>query len=1221
MTTKWTREQLAAIAAKGNNVLVAAAAGAGKTAVLVERVIRLLCDQKQPVDIDRLLVVTFTEAAAAEMRDRIAAALEKTITEAGRYELARQLPLLGGAAISTMHSFCLSVIRRYFYLLDIDPAFRVAAETEAALMKNDAAAMVLEQAFTDGDEEIFALLADYDGNIETKIQKDIVHLYNLAWSNPRPRQWLKRAVRMYEEVPAAAEKMLTTWLEPVRSEIRLLLEEAAACLQEAMVYAQKPGGPQTYLPLLESEAEKMQKLMQLTAGPWEELRAAWLEFIFDRLPPAKGEAEVLKDEAQALRERAKKLITSAREKYFMRSLQEFTGEIRLLAPKVRALATLVLQFAETYQSLKKQAGVMDFTDLEHYALQILSQGANKAGELLPSAAALELRRQYEHVLVDEYQDINPVQDAILQLVSRQGEETPNLFMVGDVKQSIYRFRLGEPGIFLAIYHAFGAEEGIRILLRHNFRCRHSVVDAVNFLFSRLMTKEAAEIDYDESAALIGGARYPESLQPTAATEPVEVILLDTGMDPVAASPPEEDEESDIAFLDYTAFERECLFVAAKIKELMSPERLYIYDKELGKYRPLQYADIVILLRTTTGRADRMADILSAHGIPAYAELETGYFAAMEIKIMLALLAVIDNPQQDIPLAAVLRSPFVGLGVEELALIRQTGGHESNFWQAVKAAAAAGLPNVSAKLAAFLECLDRWRTLARRMRLSEFIATVYRESRFIDFVAGLPAGERRKANLHALFSRARQFDRFSRQGLSRFLAFIEQLRLAGEDLGSARVLGEKENVVRILSIHKAKGLEFPVVFLCDTGKQFNFQDQRASLLVHRSLGLAPLVVDKKGRTRYPSLPYLALRLRGEAETRAEEMRLLYVALTRAREKLYIVGSMGNLAQKLPAWRQAGAGDGPLPARLICKANCFLDWIGPALACFLPADKQSAGQETKEETPFAVSVLPSPAPAAAAKEEEGQERAVKQALLALQPLPLATDDHLRDSVRTCLAYTYPAMSTPVPAKLSVTELKRRLDLAGEGESRLYPAAPWQRPRFLAQAAGPGAAELGTLYHTALQYLDLNLPLDEAGIKEQLVILTAQGKLDAALLPWLDAAKISAFFHSEPGRILLRYRKKAMREWPFTLALPAHELFPGLDDTIIVQGIIDLLIPVREGFVLVDYKTDRLPEGGMPALAARYATQFKYYIRAVETILKQPVAAAYLYAITAACDFRVA
>ena len=1218
MTTKWTEAQLAAIAAKGNNVLVAAAAGAGKTAVLVERVIRLLCDQEHPVDIDRLLVVTFTEAAASEMRDRIAAALEKAAVETGRNNLARQLPLLGSAAISTLHSFCLSVIRRYFYLLDIDPAFRVAAETETALLKNDAAAMVLETAFSGGDEDIFALLADYDGSIEEKVQKDIIKLYDFVWSNPRPRQWLRQAVSMYEEVSAAAdEKRLRPWLEPLRSELGLLLAEAAACLQEAMTCALKPGGPQPYLPLLAAETEALQKLMQFIHRPWEELRAAWLGFAFDSLPPARGAAKEIKDEVQALRKRAKGLVGDAKEKYFRRSMQEFAEEIRLLAPKVRALATLVQEFAEAYLALKKQAGVLDFTDLEHYALQILSRDTDAAGELLPSAAALELRRQYEHVLVDEYQDINPVQEAILQLVSRQGEERPNLFMVGDVKQSIYRFRLGEPGIFLAKYHAYGeAEGGMRILLRHNFRCRPCVVDAVNYLFSRLMTKEALEIDYDENAALIGGARYPECGKPTAAAEPVEIILLDTGTEEAAPSP-DDSKEGEPGFSDYTAFERECLVVAEKIRELAAPESFYVYDKELEEYRPLQYADIVILLRSTTGRADRMADILAAHGIPAYTELETGYFAAVEIKIMLALLAVIDNPQQDIPLAAVLRSPFVGLAVEELALIRQFGGHDGSFWQAVKAAAAAELSGVSVKLAAFLNDLDRWRTLARRMRLSEFIATVYRESRFADFVAGLPGGERRKANLRALFSRARQFDRFSRQGLSRFLDFVEQLRLAGEDLGSARALGEKENVVRIMSIHKAKGLEFPVVFLCDTGRQFNFQDQRASLLLHRSLGLAPLVVDRKGRTRYPSLPYHALRLKGEAETRAEELRLLYVALTRAREKLFVIGSSGNLARKLPAWRQAGTGGGPLPAYLLRQAKCFLDWLGPALAAFLPLEPTA--EEAKREATFSVSVLPSPTPDAAAGEEEEQEEAVKQALLSLEPLPVETDSALRETVRNCLAYTYEA-SHAVPAKLSVTELKRRLDTAEDGESRLFPADTWRRPRFLAQASGPGAAELGTLYHTALQYLDLNLPLDEAGIKEQLENLAAQGKLDDAFLPWLEPAKIAAFFRSEPGAILLKHREKAMREWPFTLALPARELLPGADDTIIVQGIIDLLIPVRDGFVLVDYKTDRLPEGGIQELAARYATQFKYYIRAVETILRQPVAAAYLYAITAACGIRL-
>ena len=918
------------------------------------------------------------------------------------------------------------------------------------------------------------------------------------------------------------------------------------------------------------------------------------------------------------------MMKKSSETYFTSSLADYVREITALAPLLRSLVKQVLEFASAYAAVKRQAGLLDFNDLEHYCLQILLAADADADNLRPSAAALELRARYEQVLVDEYQDINPVQDAILQLVSRQGEEAPNLFMVGDVKQSIYRFRLSDPGLFLDKYQRFAVHDEKsdsrerKIILNRNFRCRSNVVAVVNFLFGQLMTAREMDISYDQEAELVYGAAYPAAPELNLVEEAVEVFLLEKERTADAST-----SETAAAEEDLTSLEREGIVVAQQIQQLVSRQDsvTQIFDKDAGRYRPVSYRDIVILLRSTADRAGQLTEILARYNIPAYAELTTGYFAAIEVQTMLSLLQVLDNPRQDIPLAAVLRSPFVGMSVEELALIRQVGGRDCDYWQALQAVTEGELPGLADSCRKFLQQLSRWRDMARREKLSALLAAIYRESGYADYVAGMPDGMKRQANLRALFARARQFDRFSRQGLSRFLQFIAELRDSGEDLGTARALGENEDVVRIMSIHKAKGLEFPIVFLCDLGKSFNFQDQRSELLLHRDYGLAPLIVEPEAKLRYPSLPYLALRLLGEAETRAEEMRILYVALTRAREKLNLVGSVKKLPETLVAWEQlAHCTTKALPGYHLRRAKTYLDWLGKALCRHPQIKGDSSGRQPSVEAQIKLRCITEVEREQLSTDHE-QQAELKQALLNLSPLPVETPPDVKEAIRERLFYRYPHPLSLVPAKLSVTEIKRRFALAAaeEDEAQRLIEQPWPRPAFM-QKQGLIAVERGLLYHSLLQHLDLTQPVDETGIMTQMQQLAQAGILDEALLTQIDVAKVTAFFASEAGQLMLTYREQVRREWPFTYAVPAAELAAEESDTVIVQGIIDVLIDTPDGFIIIDYKTDRLPADGMAKLAERYQVQLTYYARAVEAVLRKPVQAVYLYALSADRAVRV-
>ena len=1233
---KWTDEQLAAITTRDTNLLVAAAAGAGKTAVLVERIIQRIIDPKRPVDVDQLLIVTFTNAAAAEMRERIGQALDKALNENPHSKrLAKQLTMLNRASITTLHSFCLDIVRRYFYLLDLDPAFRVADDIEAELLRLDVLEALFEERYQREESGLFTTLVDLYGGQrdDDKLQDLVLGLYRFAGSHPRPQAWLERLADSFY-LPEDMEIDQLPWINRIKEAIEGEMGSVLSLLQQSAWLAQQPGGPAPYSKTLQANIIEIESRQNCRQASWDKLYRSFSSLDWGKLNACRGSDfdEGLKKKAKSLRDKAVKKVEELRKTYFSAAPELILADLRSLYPLVKELTDLTREFMDGYQKKKQAKGLVDFADLEHFCLSILLK-QDASGELMPSPIAQELKQKYAEVLVDEYQDINAVQETVLQLVS----QADNRFMVGDVKQSIYRFRLAEPGLFLGKYLRYGVTdntEGCLIELSKNFRSRRSVVEAVNFVFRQIMTKQAAEIDYNTAAELKCGASYPEEAGVTTAEGAVELQIIDRkdlgseGCSTAAGSEETEpggqvDEQEDL-----NKDQTEARLVGRRILELVQGKNgaeppLNVWDNHFKKYRPVTYRDMVILLRATTGRANTFLEELRGLGIPAYGELGSGYFAEIEVETFLSLLKIIDNPRQDVPLAGVLRSPMVGLTAAELGEIKlqhQTG----DFYDAVLAAAQAA-NELGHRLSDFLRQLEAWRSQARRGSLADLIWQLYRETGYYDYVGGLVGGTQRQANLRVLYHRARQFEATAFRGLFRFLRFVERLKSSTKDMGAARALSENEDVVRIMSIHKSKGLEFPVVFVAGLGNKFNLQDTYKDMLMHKELGLGPQIINLATKVSYPSLPKLLLKQQIRKESVAEEMRVLYVALTRAREKLVLVGSVADLAKSLEKWSaSAGQIGWALPTGELTAANNYLDWLGPAvlrhrdgqhLLCLSGLDIQPSPEVTADPSGWQIycthmSELQNLSPDNPNQVAELLEK-VKN-FLPLEPCGQQAEVERR------LSWRYPfAQVAAKPAKTSVTELKRRfaeLALQEEGLPN-FRTKFTSRPRFLQQDRGLSPSERGSALHLVMQHIRLRAVPTEDEVMGLLSRLVEQEILTEEQAAVIEPRWITDFFQSPLGQRVLR-GTAVKRELPFSLALPATEVYPELPDGkgefVLLQGVIDCLVEEGDGLLLIDYKSDAARPGDT-APAERYLEQINFYTRAVEEILNKKVKerAIYLFA----------
>ncbi|EPP17255.1 ATP-dependent helicase/nuclease subunit A [Megasphaera sp. BL7] len=1209
----WTNEQQAAIDSRGQTLLLSAAAGSGKTAVLVERIIRRLLDKEYPIDITELLVVTFTKAAAAEMRDRIGTALMKALSETKDPRVERQLALLPSAQISTLHAFCQHVIRKYFYTIDLDPAFSIAGEEELNLLRRQ----VLEDVFLsyyEDDEKASILypLADMFGSDrgDDILMDTVSRMYTYARSLAWPEHWLKEAARAYDVAPDAVIDDMV-WAGPIKDAVRRILEEDAH-LYDGVLYHLRQR--EAFAPACDTFVAEQAALRQAAqARSWNDLNRFVRAIDFPRLKSLRK----LSDDDKAVWERCKKVrddvkkdvIKTLQSVYFSATPEEWLDGMRAMKPVMDGLVTLTLDFAKAYGAAKKEKGWIDFSDLEHFCLQILLAPDASPEHPVPSAAAEELRSQYEEVFIDEYQDTNGVQELITRLVS--GED--NRFMVGDIKQSIYRFRLADPTLFLEKYQSFSRDEKAVqrcIDLGRNFRSVPVVLDAVNAVFSRAMTAEAAGMDYGEREKLYAGRQAPDDERWIGG--PVEVDIVPTPSD-------EEDDDGS------TAFEKECRFIAGRIGELLASGRMAA--RKDGTLEPLSYRHIVVLLRSMAGKADVLIQALQEGGIPSYAEQSGGYFAAVEVQVMLALLRCIDNPEQDLAMAAVLRSPLVGLDETALAGVRLAG--DGTLWQNLPAFVASLPDGVDEKedLQQFMAAFDSWRTYSRRHGVAELLQRLYDDTAYVDFVGAMPGGDVRQANLKALYDRARQYEEAGFRGLFRYLQLMDKMKEDGLDLAPAKVVSEKEDVVRIMSIHKSKGLEFPVVFVADMGKAFNRRDTQDQILFHNRLGIGLKQYDPEWRISYPTLIWSGIAAQLRWEGTAEEERILYVAMTRARDQLILTGHSSHIDRDWQRWTSHLN-----PA----QAKSYFDWVMPAaLAPFgAKADADyarpgAAWQDAVWQVRIAKAV-PAGTVEEGAYDGEPRLEALRRGDLTGTPVPSWLDEQLS------WQYAYP-QAVRTAAKFSVSEVKRRYQELHSDElqdeaalsvpaAAVIPPAPGEDDAFAAlppwlagEEAAVSGAQRGTALHKALQYITPAADQTTATLRREIDAFVRQGLLSREEAKLVYVPVLAAFCQSDIGRRMAE-SPELHREYPFTVLLAGGDPLPETEtgEQILIQGVIDCLFREDDAWILVDYKSDRLETAD--AFRRRYAVQLALYKRAVEQITHRPVEETYIYSLHLQQEIRL-
>lgn len=1224
---KWTAEQQAAIDARDCNLLVAAAAGSGKTAVLVERILQLIL--KDEVELDRLLVVTFTNAAAGEMRERIGAALMKALDEnrGDSRHLRRQMNLLPKASISTLHAFCIRIIRQYFHVINLDPGFRIGDDTECSLIRLDAIDDLFEKEYEKGSGEFLGLVERFGNNRQdTPLQDLVLRLHSFIQSKPDPKRWLE--VRVQDFALKQEEIEASPWYQALLSRIRMDLAGAMDLLQGALALCRKPGGPMAYEANLLDDLSQLEDLLSLTEH--RGLQAccqAYPGIKFKNLKRCGRDVEdSLKEAVQEQRNQAKAIFKNLGDGFLSVGLERSVEQLNELYPYMQYLCDLVSRFDREYRRQKQERGIIDFNDLEHYALDILK---NKE-------VAEELRDKYSYIFVDEYQDSNLVQETIVNNIARED----NLFLVGDVKQSIYRFRLADPSVFLSRYRASLTKEGAknrRIDLNRNFRSRPSILHAVNYLFRNIMSTQFGEMDYDDAAALYPGLDTKDLPDPE-----VELHLVEKAE--AAKEDPDPDTES------LSDIEVEAGVAAQRIRSLVGTDLPAPGEQGGQGVRTVDYRDIVVLMRSTVGWASVFQEVFAAAGIPVYADVNTGYFEALEVKTVIALLKLVDNKCQDIPLLTVLRSPIGGFCADDLIRIRASS-RKRFFWQAASEYAATQEDSLSRQLRDFYGDIAQWQLASLYLSMEDFIWKLYTESGYYSYVGAMPGGEQRQANLRILLDRAHQFQQTSVKGLFRFIRFIDKLQNSSGDMGAARILGENENVVRIMSIHKSKGLEFPVVIAAGLGKQFNRMDTNADVLFHKDLGLGPKYVNPETRQACDTIARSAMKQVIHMESLSEEMRILYVAFTRPKDKLILLGSVRDLGKAAGNWAKS------FTPYSLSMGKCFLDWICPPLIRHPDGGplRELAGVAEPEESlagdpsVWKVELHDRGEVTGLAREgvhnkkvmlyrlenpeeylkflekEKGSEPEEDAVQTDQKDMEEDLDDQEKDpleesrkAVNDRFSWIYPhRCSITVPSKLSVTEIKSMQGLRGaelpENEDTVAEVLPdpmpslIDHPGFLEGSRKFTGAERGTIVHFVLQHLDLSQVDNEEEIRRQISGMVEKELLTQEEAEEADVGILDSFFRSGTG-LRIRNANGVRREVPFNLRKKASEVMKGMetgDDNLLIQGIMDCIFEENGRWILVDYKTDYVdPRGGVQKLVDRYRVQIDYYTEALEKITGKPV-----------------
>jgi ATP-dependent helicase/nuclease subunit A len=1232
--TRWTEEQLRAIETRNCNLLVAAAAGSGKTAVLVERIIRIITNKENPIDIDKLLVVTFTNAAAAEMRERIAAAISKQLEiNPNSKNLQKQLTLLNRANITTMHSFCLDVIKNNFHKIDLDPSFRIGDETEGVLIKNEVIEELFEDKYEEEDKEFTDLVEGFSSyKNDDNLKNLILDIYKFTMSGPWPEEWLNNNAEAFK-ISTLEELNKTKWVKVLSENIKIEIEGYIKMIEKAIEIINVTDGLEPYLENFNSEALDIKNIYEAADKGLEEMYKALSAISFGRLKSIKKD-KVSNEDAQntvkRIRDDIKKKISELINSTFALTPDQMLSNIQGAYPYIKKLTEMVLEFSDRFSKKKKERNILDFNDLEHFCLKILIEHDDE-NNMIPSKVAEDFKEYFDEVLVDEYQDSNNVQETIINLVSRKESDNPNVFMVGDVKQSIYRFRQAKPELFIEKYNTYKLNEGeginSKIQLYKNFRSRKEVLDGVNYIFKEIMSKNAGELEYTDEEALNLGANYEDSsYENIIVGGPIELNIIDKNYEETEEDVFEDQEDIDSVNL-------EGRIVAKRIKELMSTKgenAFNVLDKETGRYRELKYKDIVILLRATKNWSESLLDELGAEGIPAYADTGSGYFESIEIRTIISLLKVIDNPMQDVPMISLLRSPIMGFSAEELSDLRLVS-KENYFYENIKYMGEGNYENQSInyskdlieKCKYVIECIDRWRRKSIYMAIDEFIWYLYMDTAYYGYVGAMPNGVLRQANLKILFQRAKQFEKTSFKGLFNFINFINKLTKSSGDMGSAKILGENEDVVRIMSIHKSKGLEFPVVFLCGTGKNFNLMDLNKNMLYHDELGFGPDFVDLEKRFSIGTLAKDAIRKKMKIETLSEEMRILYVACTRAKEKLIITGAVRNTEKSIERWNSSASLDYThILSSEVLKGKSYLDWIGMALCQHKDGfklreaigvlDEISKADESKWEINLwskkdfiNINVL----------EEVVEKEKDEESITSVTSLNKDTFEQIEN----ILSYEYPLKAaTILKSNISVSDLKRKNEEENYDTHEFYVEKTIITPKFIMEKQGLTAAEKGTAVHFVMKKMDFNRISSKSEIEEQLQELFENEFLLKKELESVNPYKILNFFKSNLGKKLLKANQKGekvYREIPFYTEISSSEVDKNLDDKyneerIRLQGIIDCFFEYDNELILLDYKTDYLALGDEEELREKYKKQLEYYSDAILKMTGREVKEKYLY-----------
>ncbi|GIM29382.1 ATP-dependent helicase/nuclease subunit A [Clostridium polyendosporum] len=1256
--TKWTKEQLSAINTRGSNLLIAAAAGSGKTAVLVERIIRIITDEKKPIDIDKLLVVTFTSAAASEMRERIGDAIAKALEKIPNSKiLQRQLTLLSRSNITTMHSFCLDVIKNNFHHIDLDPNFRIGDATECTLIKSEVVAELFEDRY-DSEDNTFRNLVDAygQGKDDLRLQQLVLDLYDFSMSGPWPEKWFLEKVEELK-ISSVEELSNSIWAKVLLDSLDVELQGLEKLLYSARTVCENVGGLKPYIINFDDDILQVEKFRDSLEQGLSVVYNMMSTISFSKLKTVRKnqvEDEEAQKKVKDIRDDVKKKIGKLKDDVFAIPPVEAVKDFEKIYSLIKTLTELVIEFGERYKEKKKDRGILDFNDLEHLCLKILTY-QDEEGNIIPSKVAEGFREKFEEILVDEYQDTNNIQEAIIGMVSRKSLDNPNVFMVGDVKQSIYRFRHAKPELFLEKYNTYFKEEGKqnrKIMLYKNFRSRREVIEGVNYIFKALMSETVGELQYDEKEALNLGADYKEltdenvyssidiSIENIKVAGDIELHILNKAGEEehdeaVQIEENQQDEENQVSQRsdeeeDLDAVQIEARIVAKRIKELVNPEdgsSFMVWDKTIERYREIKYKDIVILLRATKNWSEVFVEELGQSRVPVYADTGTGYFETIEIRTIMSLLHIVDNPMQDIHILAVLRSPIFSFTGEELSNLRIVDKDKYFYETIIEIAQGTIIKGINEELrdkcSYFLEALNKWREKSLYMPIDEFIWYLFMDTSYYGYTAAMPNGVQRQANLRILFQRAKQFEQTSFKGVFNFINFINKLKKSSGDMGSAKILGENEDVVRIMSIHKSKGLEFPVVFLSGCGKQFNLRDLNNVVLFHDELGFGPDFVDVDRRISYTSFPKHAIKKRFNLEALSEEMRVLYVALTRAKEKLIITGATADIERASRRWCSAASLDDKIiPPSEVLKGRSYLDWIGIALSKHRDGEplRELGGGDIKilkdELSTWKIKVW-TKSDLIVDKEAENVDECEEKRKSFVHNEQVS----IREAIlkRLDFKYTY-ERSTILPANISVSDLKRTAYNEGEGETlHIYKVDTLKKPLFLQEEKGLSPAERGTVIHFVMQHLNLDFVDNIKAIEDQITNMIHNDLLTEDQVKVIRPNKIFKFFKSNIGKRMLKCHKEkgtVYRELPFFTTIPASMIEKDLptevydEEVIRLQGVIDCFFEEEDGIVLLDYKTDYVERGEENKIKDRYEVQMRYYADTLEKITGKRVKEEYLY-----------